>query len=235
MWNRISSFIFYILLGVGMASAQSPLSATDNAFWNDINGRPLKFLTDYRMDGSPYYYDEYCLADIYMSNGKKYENAQVKLDLVEKEVLFMTEKGEEMVAIPHIKKIRFYNYYHNGVAKDPITITSFKLALNEKGAEIFEVLVDSTIKLGRMINVSYTDSKGYNDASITRTYKRTESLMALIPSKSEDPVKLQRNKTAILKLLDDKKNQVAAYIEKNNLKCKSDKDIIQVFHYYNSL
>jgi len=212
-----------------------PDNINNNAFWNDANGRPLKINVDFRVEGSPFYYEEYCQADVYMSNGKKYENVRVKLNLVENDLLFKTDKNEEMIATSAVNKIKFYNYTYQGAFKEEIILTSFKPVLNEKGTDIFELLVDSTVKLVKKVDVNYTDNKPYNEATITRTYNRTEILYALMPGKNQELIKVQRNKTGILELFADNYNKIASYIDERKLKCKTEKDIIQVFQYYNSL
>jgi len=218
----------------GMAYGQ-PDNINNNAFWNDANGRPLKINVDFRVEGSPFYYEEYCQADVYMANGKKYENVRVKLNLVENDLLFKTDKNEEMIVTSAVNKIKFYNYTYQGVFKEEITLISFKPVLNEKGTDIFELLDDGTAKLVKKVDVNFTDNKPYNEATITRTYNRTETLYALMPGNNQELIKVQKNKTGILELFADNYNKIATYIDEGKLKCKTEKDIIQVFQYYNSL
>lgn len=207
----------------------------NNAFWNDANGRPLKLNTDFRVEGSPFYYENYCAADIIMASGKKYENIKVKLNVVDNQILFAGPADQELEALSAIKRIRFYNYLSGGTAYDETVIISTKPVINEKGNEIYAVLVDSATKLLRRIKISYTDNKPYNEAVITRTYNRTESLYLLKPGNNQEPIKVQKSKSGMLELLGDKYKQIDAFIERNKMRCKTDKEIAILVAYYNTL
>lgn len=205
-------------------------------FANDINGRPFYLKTEYVAAGSPYLYDEYCTADITAMTGKVYSNVKVKINLQEKLFLYMTDNGAEMVMTTPVKKIKFYNYVADGVAHPERTFQSHLTPLNAEGAAIYEALVqDSAATLLKQIVVSYVDSKGYGEATVTRNFKRSESYFAAIPTQSIELKKVEKNKSALAALFGSKASAVSAYIDQKKLKCKSEADLIDVFRYYSSL
>lgn len=205
-------------------------------FATDINGRPLYVKTEYLADGSPYLYEEYCLAEITSMNGKVYKNVKAKINLQEKQLLYMIDNGMEMVMTTPVKRIKFFNYINNGVAYPERVFESYLMALNAEGAPLYEVLTeDSAAILLKQTAVTFTDSKGYGEATITRTFKRKETYFAAIPSKSKELLKVEKNKTAIASLFGDKGAAVGAYITEKKLKCKSDEELVEIFRYYGSL
>lgn len=226
-----NGFLIVLYLYCNTLIAQDNLH--DNAFWNDANGRPLKLNTDFRVEGSPFFYDAYCAADVYLANGKKYENVKVKLNVVDNLVLFENAKGEEMETVAGVKRIHFYSFLNGGNAYEETVVISNKPIINEKGNELFSVLVDSNTKLLKKIKINFTDDKPYNAAVITRTYTRSESLY--LQKGNSEPEKLQKNKAAVLELLGNKYKQLNEFIEKNRLKCRNEKEIAQVVAYYNTL
>lgn len=205
-------------------------------FLNDFNGRPLYVKSDYVASGSPYLYDEYCMAEITAMNGKVYSNVKVKINLQEKLLLYMADNGAEMIMATPVKKIKFYNYVADGVAHPERTFQSHLAALNAEGAAIYEVLAqDSTATLLKQTVVSYIDTKGYGEAITTRVFKKNVSYFAAIPSQSIELQKVEKNKSALTALFGSKASVVTAYIDEKKLKCKSDEDLVEVFRYYYSL
>lgn len=203
----------------------------NNAFWNDANGRPLKLNTGFRTEGSPFLYDEYRIADIHAANGQQYKGIKVKLNLAENSILYLSDKNEEMIAEIPIKKIVL-----DAIGKSkPVTLISTRPILNEKGAPVFEVLVDGTAKLLKKLTINYTDTRPYNEASVVRTYIQNNTLYAQTPKVGFQPQKIAKRKTDVLDLLSDKLKQIQSYMESNKLSCKNEKEIILVFEYYNTL
>lgn len=226
--------IFYLLLLALAIAAQ--VAAQDNihnnAFWNDANGRPLRLQSEFKVEGSPYYNDEYCEADVFLSNGKKYQNVKVKVNLVDNDIVFMNDKKEEMIVTSSVSKVHFYACERR--SNKPVTIAALAPVMNQKGTTLYEILVDGSAKLLKKVSANYLDTKGYNEAGVTRTYTITETLYALLPGDAV-PVKVQKSKNGVIELFTKNQQMVTAFIEKNKLRCKSDEDIAEIFQYYNSI
>ncbi|HEX2848666.1 MAG TPA: hypothetical protein VHN59_19125 [Chitinophagaceae bacterium] len=223
--------------------SQSPLSTNtpagnkfDNDFAHDVNGRPIYLKAEYIADGSPYLYDNYCMAEITVMDGKVYPNVKAKIDLQEKLLLYMLDNGTEMIMTSPVKRIKFYNYVSNGITYPERTFQGHLTALNAEGAAIYEVLVeDSAATLLKQITVTFNDSKGYGETSTTRIFKKAEHYFAAIPSQSKELRKVEKNKSALASLFGSKAAAISTFIEQKKLKCKSDQDLTEVFRYYCSL
>lgn len=207
-----------------------------NAFVNDINGRPMYLKTEYIAEGSPYLYEEYCMTEVTLMDGKVYPNVKAKINLEEKLLLYTLDNGAEMIMTSPVKKIKFYNYVSNGVAYPERTFQGHLTALNAEGAAIYEVIAeDSAATLLKQITVTYNDSKGYGQATITRIFKKAENYFAAIPSQNKELRKVEKNKSALTSLFGSKAAAISAFIEQKKLKCKSEEDLTEVFRYYCSL
>lgn len=231
-----------ILLGLSflfasIASAQNDLSnlAGGNSFANDINGRPLYLKTEYRADGSPYYYDEYSYADITSVEGKVYKAVLVKLDLVENLILYKTDDGKEMIASTPLKKIRFYSSVIGEKMLPGITLETIGGAINAEKAKVYEVLTEGKAKLLKQVSITYSDDKLYGESTITRKFKRSSGYYSLVGGSDAEPKKLTRSKPAIIELFSTQKDSVRNYIDDHKLDCRSEEDLIKIFEYYQKI
>lgn len=205
-----------------------------NPFMTDAASRPLFLRTNYIAEGSPYLFEDYKLAEVTLENDKVYPNIKAKFNLVERELVYMDDNGEEMVATTPVKSIRFFSAVINGSLQSETILVGDDKPINTASNDIFILLADGKGKLMKKISVTYTDQKKYGEATITRTFRRKETNYAKMPD-SKELTKVEKNKSDILVLFGKKQAQVSNFIEQNNLKCKSDEDLIQVFKYYNSL
>lgn len=238
MRKSIHSLTFAIALFISFsASAQNDAGnlSGGNSFANDVNGRPLYLKTEYRSEGSPYYYDEYSYADITAENGKTYKAVMVKLNLVENLVIYKTDNGEEMIATTPLKRIRFYSSVIGEKMHPGITLESIEGPINAEKSKVYEVLADGKTKLLKHIAITYSDDKAYGESTITRTFKRSSAYYSLIGGSNAQPKKLSRSKPAVIELFNTQKDSVRNYIDEHKLDCKSEEDLIKIFEYYQKI
>ncbi|WP_315821655.1 hypothetical protein [Paraflavitalea speifideaquila] len=115
-----------------LLQAAGALAQTSNPFLNDANGRPMYMQTSYRSEGSPYYHEQYSLAEITSVAGKVYSNVNVKINIQTNEVLYMSADGKEMITTMPVKRIRFIGFMSEQGAADRI-LESFGQPLNTTG------------------------------------------------------------------------------------------------------
>lgn len=209
-------------------------SQSANPFMNDANGKPLYLPTNYTQEGSPYFYDDYCIAEITSTSGKVYPNVKIKVNLQEKTVIYMTDSGDEMIATTPISSIKFSSVVYSGTAYEETILEGFNTPLNNAEGKIYQVLENGKNKLLKELSIVYNDTKKYGEATITRIFKRIETLFALFENTSELK-KVENNKTAIISLFSIKQDLIKAYIDRQKLKCRSEADVIAIFRYFNSL
>jgi hypothetical protein len=85
----------------------------------------------------------------------------------------------------------------------------------------------------KKITITYKDEQAYGNAGIIRTFDRKERLFAY--STPDTFEKVEKNVSSAVGLFPEKARQVQAFIDKNDLKCKAEADLVNVFGYYNSL
>jgi hypothetical protein len=203
-----------------------------NPFMDDANGRPLYLRTSYSGEGSPYFSETYNEAEVTGADGKLYRNVRVKINLLDNEVLYLDAAGKEMIATMPIQKIRLLGFIDATGVSDKV-LKSNGQSLNTPNAPVYEVMDSGRCVLLKQVKVTFKDEKRYNEASVTRVFKRIESYFVLMAGGKLQ--KLGQGKEDVLAILKDKEALVRAFIDMNNLKCRRAEDYKQVFGYYNSL
>jgi hypothetical protein len=208
------------------------IHAQNNPFMNDGNGRPLYIKTNYVADGSPYLFDEYNFAEITSVSGIVYRQVRVKLNMVDNQVQYMSDKGEELVANLLIKKIKFLNAVDEDQKHIEITVESFDEALNTSGSIIYQVIDSGKVMLLKKTVINTRDEKKYGEATITRHFEKIQSDYLFV---NHEMKKIQKRKSFFVEVLTDKNKEVETFIDENSLKCKNTLDYKKIIAYYNSL
>lgn len=228
--KSVPAFFVICVLCTLQASGQSQA----NPFMNDADGRPFYQKTEYNAEGSPYFYNDYCVAEITSMNGTVYRDVKVKVNLVENELLYMAPDGMELVARTPIRSVKFFSHLEEGKAYGEAILQNPGGALNSPDSKIYQVLVDSGVLLLKEVAVTYTDSKRYGEATITRVFTRNETLYSL-PLSAARPVRLEKSKNGVAALFGDKATTVKKYIEDHKLSCRSESDLVKIFRHSASL
>ncbi len=223
-----------VILSINISGAQTGFGTKDGMiFMKDETGNQLYAKTNYRIEGSPFYPNEYCSANIKVANGKWFEDVKIKLYLIDNLVYCLSDNSKELVVDMPIEKINFLNCMEGITGTGNSFQSGFSAIDKQTDKTFYKVLDSGNAKLLQYLNVTYSDEKPFNTAGITRVFKTAEILYANLPGNKM--VKLNRNKESVISALADKKNLVEAFIDSKGLKCKKEEDITMVFNYYNSL
>jgi len=224
-----------LLSSFNLLAAQSSGAVFDfsNAqqFMNDGNGRPLFVHNEFEIQGTPFYYDDYCVANLKVRRGKTYTGIKVKLNLQENLVIYDAGDGKEMAASSPIDRIEFI--YCSDPAKNKVVVSGYP-AVDKQDESSFYVLLDSgKVSLLKYIMVNYRDTKNYGSANTTRVFDQKELYYTYVPGKGM--ARLLKDNAAVLLLLNNKKTALEKFMAANDIKCRREDDLVKVFAYYNSL
>lgn len=199
-------------------------------FLNDANGRPvLTNSNNYVADGSPFLFEDYLPAEVTFKTGKVYKDVKAKINLVDNELLFMDDKGQEMIAAASVTSVKFLK---PGGSQD-VLLESPGNSINATRAPVYQVLVNGKASLLKQISITYTEARKYGEGSMTRTYKKNETFYAVFPG--QQPQKFEKTKAAIAALFGDKQAMILAFIDEQKLRAKTEADFIKIFEYYSTL
>jgi hypothetical protein len=210
---------------------QNPTSWDSRINITDFNGRIFK--NKYGdVEGSPYFIDSFCYANITTSQGTVYQHTQIKIDLHSNEILLVTKDGKDMIA-------------QEGLIKNILLIDSSKKApetyffragypVIEQNTELtfYEVLSDGSIQLLKQNKKDITENKNDMSGEIRKEFVLHEYYFVYINGEIK---KMKREKDFILELMQDKKDKINEYLKANKLNFKNAESITRLFEYYNSL
>lgn len=227
----------YLLLTiVRITEAQDLLKdnvSNHTAFLNDISGRPLYMRSEMNTVGSTSFYDQYCSADIYTWSGRIYLHVNVKFDLLENELRYISPDGIEMVALTPVSKIVFHSISPGTDSTHDIILTGENDVLNKTGTPVYQLLDTGKANLFVRIELKWRDDTPYGQAGITRIYEKNDKEWWVRLNNTFS--KVDKNGAFFQKLLADKKTEINSYISRNSTHFKSLSDVRMLIQYYNSL
>ena len=195
----------------------------------DAQGRPIRPQTTYKVEGTPFYPDNYSAARLSFANGKKNSSVKAKLNLYDNTILYITDKGVEMEVIVPVLKIEFADTVNGGYN------VVFQNGFSGNGLKekiYYQVLDSGKLILLNQIVVNYRDFTPYGTAVITRKFEQKPSFFIINATTVN---KTGKNGENVPEILADKKNEISTYISANSLRLKYVADLISVIRYYNSL
>lgn len=178
------------------------------------------------IEGSPFLYNDFRKGEVALKNGNIFRG-EFRYDKYADQVEFKVKQGIYWVANPDLV--------------DYIKIDSIYLIFVSKNTEhpdkgsYYEVLVAGKcyllLKEGVILQ-SAELPKPYTDAKPAKFIKRKNLYYFLVDKNI--PVRISSKKT-ISEVLSDKSSEISAFIRKNKLSYKKEKDLIRIVNYYNSL
>lgn len=195
-----------------------------------VSGVPVSNAKYVRVvEGSPFYNESWTWGKIILSGGKPYDSILLRLNLMENNVHYQSTDGEELIATTPLRSI---------VLQDPVTGKKIQFDNSDyiKTTAIHEAgwyqLLDSGLATGyKRYLKTIRENKPYGSATYEQTivtsvryYLMTQAVFTQIKKIKQLP-----------ELLQDKKEQLIAFINLKNLSGKTDEDYALVIAYYNSL
>lgn len=198
----------------------------------DVNGHPLMLRSDYAIEGSPFFFSEYCMANLKVRNGKSYNGIKVKLNLQENLVIYDAGDGKEMASVTPIEKILFINC--SDTSKNTVLQSGFPPVDAQNVNSFYQLLDSGRLQLLKHIGINYKDTRYYGSNQTTRVFTQNETFYVYSPEKGIRKVPVKDN-GLVITLLGDHMQELTAYVSANGLRCKKEEDLLKLVRYYNSL
>ncbi len=200
-------------------------------FMQDVHGRPVYLMTEYNTQGSPFYPEKYVKANLYLKGGSVYHDIPVKFNLQQNLVLYQLADGTENAAITPIQKIIFTDAGADGDMLNKTFKNGFKSLDTLNQETYYEVLDSGKISLLKYHGLKITDQKFYGQASITRVFDFMNVLYLSLPNRKM----VKAEKETLLSGIEEKKNELEQYIQKENIKLRKESDWKKLINHYNNL
>lgn len=197
----------------------------------DANGRPMLARSYTDVQGSPYFTDSWMKGSVRMEGGKTYAGVELKYDMVADELLFKNAKGEMLGFVDPVQEFRLVTADHPEAAV-LLFRNGYKPTADVSAKGFYQVLSDGQTPFARRLSKKVLENKPYGSATTTRTFEEVTSYYVI---KSGLPVKVRKDRKALLVALGDYSDELDEFIRINKLNLKSDADFILLMNYYNSL
>jgi hypothetical protein len=195
-----------------------------------VGGEPFSMAKYVKVvSGSPYFIDSWMKGRLVLGSGWVYDSLLLRLDLLENFLQYIGPDGREMIATTPVSSVTLldsvagkeYNFVHSSFLQTPATIDPGWYQLLSSGSATIYKRILKTIQ----------ENRPYNSATTEQTI-HTSGQYFLFANGILTPVKKLKDLPG---LLEDKKTELAVYINSRSLSGKSDADFIAVVSYYNSL
>jgi len=230
---RKSILVLYALtVFSGLISAQSnygnvgvPYNPPPPTYLRDVfttRFEPKKFAD---VQGSPFLDDTWMLARLKVSPFKIVDSISVKLNLYERRLHFLNDKGEELQAAIDFEEVDIID--SNSKWKNSIFLPGLA---NDKEA-FFQIVVDGAkAKLVKKLIMNKWEIKALN-AETQKKFELEERLLLLI---NGSLFKINKNCPALTEAFGNNQ-EILKFASTNNLKCNREEDLIKIVQYFNSL
>ena len=181
------------------------------------------------VEGSPFFNEQIMPGAIILSEGKEYKNILLRLNLLESQVNYISERQVEMIASTPVKEVVLWDTIRK---KDYRFIFSTYIESIEKPEkDFYELLQSGKAELYKQHKKSIMESKPYGSATIEQTI-RTENRYFILVKRQWIRVKKLKE---LPMLIADKQKDVQKFISEKKLSGDNQENFEAVIAYYNSL
>ena len=222
--NYLRTACLFVTLGVSSTTSFAQREVSLENSGNVTDGGPLSTRRYENVTGNPYLMEDWNTAMVKFVNGTTLKEVKVKYDLVA-EVLVFENKGRELLFIDPVEEFKI-NLSQKG---DHV---HFKRLKSFKNNGFYQVLFEGTTSLYKKHKKIIVDKTPFNSATTVKLVESKVSYHLYIKNKA---VSVKNTEKSILSVLNDKKVELANYLQKEALNLQDDKDLIKLIAYYNTL
>ncbi|MFM1756707.1 MAG: hypothetical protein RL621_1680 [Bacteroidota bacterium] len=200
-------------------------------FLSDVNGQAFTNKYD-GIAGSVYDQTEYQLAKITLKDGRVYNDVKARINLLEHEVNFIASNGQEGYLGKGMATELVYTVPKEFGQDLKVFQCGFPPIDNQNRISFYQILLNGKTSL--LKSVYKTIQERNNDLSGER-YKEFATYENTYLLKDGAMVRIKKDKSSLLNLLQDKSQVLQQYINDQKLNLKNDADLIALVKYYNTL
>jgi len=229
--------LLVLILSAGIADAQRSINSFPGSVNNSLElmqdgwGRPMYLKTEYQFTGSPFWPEEYFVANLTVKNGAQYKGILTKVNLLTQLVLFKGSDGADMEVTAEVRKIQFADT--SGPMQQVLLMSGFPTIEKFTSANFYQVLDTGKYKLLKTYEIRIDEKTQYGYAGVTKELMKTPRYFLFTPDSKM--LKMEKGKNALYKILADKKSFIETYLQQEKIKLQKEADFIKVIRYLNTL
>ncbi len=225
--RRLMPMLAFALVGIKGISQY----ASSGMYVVDLSGKPIDLKASYNINGSANYPEHYTLANLSLNGGKVIANAMVKIHLADHSVLYTTNGTDDMVAISSIEKIDFPDINNPGkriLFKQYESINDPKIP-----KKYYQVLHEGKIELLKLYTLTYSDSKDYGNATVTRTYQSITSYYVYSGSANK-LAKITKTEDLLQAIPAADVKRMTTYLANQKVNVRKEADLARFYAFYDN-
>jgi hypothetical protein len=199
----------------------------------DMNGHSLLKKYDPDATGSPFINDEWVLANLTTLKGNVVGPLQIKLNIESNELYYKDSAGKEMIALEGlVKKIDCLNYYN----KDSVRYVfkcGYPVIDKQNKNYYYQVFTEGKVELLAKRFKYIRTNKEEVSGEITKEFVEGATILYVYAFGIIQA--FHPNNSFVISLLEDKEQDINAFIKTNKTNFKKITDLVKLFEYYNSI
>lgn len=219
-------YVVVYLLSAKCAYSQGAVS-DDLGNLRDIYGAPVRTISYSNTKGTPYLLEDWANGTVKLQKGEIFKDIALKYDIVNDILIFKNPgDGQPLAFKDAVKEFK--------IAAQPSSQNNdllFRNGYKPNPQHFFQVLEDGKVQLIKRNSKIVKESREFNSASTTKAFYPVSDYYIV---KGGELIRIRKFKNDVLANL-DKQDQLMNFLEKNNLKLKSEEELIKIIHHYNSL
>jgi hypothetical protein len=224
------SFLLIILLQnaftqINYSNVAVPYNPPPPVYLRDVFTTPVEPKKYADIQGTPFLDEKWMLARLKVSQYKIVDSISVKLNLYERKLHFMNEKGEELQVAINFEEIDIIDT--NSKWKNSVFLPGIA---NDREAFFQVVTEGSKAKLVKKLIVNKWEIKALN----SETQKKFELEERLFLFVNGVLFKTNKNCSSLMDAFNNNQD-VVKFISTNNIKCNKEEDLKKLVNYFNSL
>jgi hypothetical protein len=203
----------------------------DHLTITDNEGGPFK--NNYgNIEGSPFFIEHYCPANLKLNKGAEYQNILTKLDLYTHEIIVIDKDNKEIIVT---EGLVMNVSLTDTVGRTPL-IYNFRSgypAIDKNNSfNYYQVLADGKLQLLKHIRKEIVVEKNIQSGEMRKEFVTREEYYTFSNGEIK---KLKRDKEYIKDLMKDQEQKINEYVKEKKLSFKNISGLSALFDYYNSL
>ena len=200
-------------------------------FLSDVNGQAFTNSYD-GITGSVYDHSQYLLAKITLKDGRVYNDVKTRINQLEHEVNFIASNGQEGYLGKGMALEVAYQDNNLASFQGKVFQCGFPPIDNQNRISLYQILLNGKTSLLKSVYKSIQERN--NDISGER-FKEFTTYENIYLLKDGTMVRIKKDKSNLLDLLQDKNQSIKKYIDDQKLNLKNEAHLIDILKYYNTL
>lgn len=203
----------------------------DHLTITDNEGGPFK--NNYgNIEGSPFFIEHYCPANLKLNKGTEYQNILTKLDLYTHEIIVIDKDNKEIIVAEGLVVNVSLTDTAGGIPHMDNFRCGYPAIDKNNSFNYYQVLSDGRLQLLKHIRKEIVVEKNIQSGEMRKEFVSREEYYTF---SSGEIKKLKRDKEHIEELMKDQQQKIKEYLKNKKMNYRNTGMLTDLFNFFNSL